>query len=107
MTPSSGRPGFFGCALPLRAASKRGNGNEPSVEYTRRRSSFGMTLDLLCEAAVMATGTERFEGFPASGLRFLEELKKHNERDFFNARKERYERELLGPMRAFVAEATA
>lgn len=55
----------------------------------------------------MATGTERFEGFPASGLRFLEELKKHNERDFFNARKERYERELLGPMRAFVAEATA
>jgi uncharacterized protein (TIGR02453 family) len=54
----------------------------------------------------MASDSGRFEGFPASGLRFLEELAECNERDFFKPRKERYERELLGPMRAFVAEAT-
>src|SRR5579864_8248103 len=54
----------------------------------------------------MASGSGRFSGFPASGLRFLEELTKCNERDFFKPRKERYERELLEPMRAFVAEAT-
>src|ERR1700688_2718538 len=40
MTPSSGMPGFLGLAL--RAVSTRGNGIDPSVEYTRRRSSFGM-----------------------------------------------------------------
>jgi|ERR1700693_246459 len=54
----------------------------------------------------MASDFGRFRGFPASGLRFLEELAKRNERDFFKPRKERYERELLEPMRAFVAEAT-
>jgi uncharacterized protein (TIGR02453 family) len=55
----------------------------------------------------MATDPNRFTGFPAGGLRFLEELAKRNERDFFKPRKERYERDLLEPMRAFVAEATA
>ena len=51
----------------------------------------------------MATDPNRFTGFPAGGLRFLEELAKRNERDFFKPRKERYERDLLEPMRAFVA----
>jgi len=54
----------------------------------------------------MASNGTRFKGFPVSGLRFLEELARRNERDFFKPRKERYERELLEPMRAFVAEAT-
>jgi uncharacterized protein (TIGR02453 family) len=48
----------------------------------------------------------RFEGFSRNGLLFLEQLAKRNERDFFIARKDRYERELACPMRAFVAEAT-
>lgn len=48
----------------------------------------------------------RFEGFPRSGFAFLAQLAKHNERDFFVPRKARYERELLAPMRAFVAEAS-
>src|ERR1700680_973126 len=42
MTPSSGVPGFFGRALALRSDWRRGNGIDPSVEYTRRRSSFGI-----------------------------------------------------------------
>ena len=48
----------------------------------------------------------RFKGFSPDGLRFLAQLARHNERDFFVPRKERYERELLAPMRAFVAEAS-
>jgi len=47
-----------------------------------------------------------FEGFPAAGLRFLEELAAHNERAWFAPRKERYERDVLLPMRAFVSDAS-
>jgi uncharacterized protein (TIGR02453 family) len=47
-----------------------------------------------------------FRGFSADGLRFLDELAAHNERAWFVPRKERYEREILTPMRAFVADAT-
>ena len=47
-----------------------------------------------------------FEGFPAAGLRFLEELAAHNERAWFAPRKERYERDVLWPMRAFVSDAS-
>jgi uncharacterized protein (TIGR02453 family) len=54
----------------------------------------------------MAAGNLRFSGFPRAGLLFLEQLQKRNDRDFFVPRKERYERELLLPMRAFVAEAS-
>ena len=54
----------------------------------------------------MRSDSGRFEGFPASGLRFLEQLAKHNERDFFKPRKELYERDLLAPMRAFVLEVS-
>jgi uncharacterized protein (TIGR02453 family) len=55
----------------------------------------------------MAVPPRTFEGFPASGLRFLAALAKHNERAWFQSRKERYEREVLHPMRAFVADASA
>jgi len=48
----------------------------------------------------------RFTGFPQSGFAFLAQLARHNEREFFVPRKERYERECLMPMRAFVAEAS-
>jgi uncharacterized protein (TIGR02453 family) len=37
-------------------------------------------------------------------LRFLSELKKHNERDWFNANKERYERSVRDPFLHFVAD---
>jgi uncharacterized protein (TIGR02453 family) len=52
------------------------------------------------------SGGVRFRGFPADGLRFLDELAAHNERSWFAPRKERYERSVLEPMRAFVADAT-
>jgi len=52
------------------------------------------------------TAGETFRGFPADGLRFLEELAAHNERGWFAPRKERYERTVLQPMRAFVADAS-
>jgi uncharacterized protein (TIGR02453 family) len=48
-----------------------------------------------------------FTGFPREGLRFLERLATHNERSWFAPRKEEYERVLLAPMRAFVADASA
>lgn len=48
-----------------------------------------------------------FEGFSPSALRFLRDLAKHNDRAWFVPRKEFYEAELLEPLRALVADASA
>ncbi|MBV8244297.1 MAG: DUF2461 domain-containing protein [Candidatus Eremiobacteraeota bacterium] len=51
---------------------------------------------------------KRFDGFSPAALRFLRDLKKNNERAWFQARKERYETELLAPLQALTADlATA
>ena len=42
--------------------------------------------------------------FSASSLKFLSALKRHNDREWFNARKDVYERELKTPMLALIAE---
>ena len=55
----------------------------------------------------MSSSQRRFAGFPAEGLRLLGGLERHNERSWFAARKEVYERALLAPMRAFVDDASA
>lgn len=47
---------------------------------------------------------ERFEGFPARGLRFLRDLAKHNDRNWFLQRKHIYEEDLLLPMQRLVTE---
>lgn len=44
----------------------------------------------------------RFPGFPTEGLQFLRDLKKHNERDWFQARKSVYEETVKAPMTALV-----
>ncbi|MGH7662557.1 MAG: DUF2461 domain-containing protein [Vulcanimicrobiaceae bacterium] len=46
----------------------------------------------------------RFEGFPPSGLRFLRDLAKHNDRAWFAPRKHIYERDVLQPMQSLVTE---
>lgn len=43
-----------------------------------------------------------FTGFPEDALTFLHELRDHNERDWFNAQKARYEASVREPARAFV-----
>jgi uncharacterized protein (TIGR02453 family) len=43
-----------------------------------------------------------FEGFPREGLRFLTQLERNNDRDWFAAHRDEYERFLLEPARAFV-----
>lgn len=45
-----------------------------------------------------------FSGFTPAALRFLRDLKKNNERAWFRARKELYERELLAPLQALTAD---
>jgi uncharacterized protein (TIGR02453 family) len=56
----------------------------------------------------MPTATApRFEGFSPEGLRFLRDLANHNDREWFTPRKHIYETELLEPLRALVADATA
>jgi len=50
---------------------------------------------------------ERFEGFSKAGLQFLRDLAKHNDRSWFQPRKPTYETELLEPLQALVADATA
>lgn len=49
-----------------------------------------------------ASGT--FSGFSPAALRFLRDLKKNNERAWFRARKDVYERELLAPLQALTAD---
>jgi uncharacterized protein (TIGR02453 family) len=50
---------------------------------------------------------ERFEGFPARGLRFLRDLAKHNDRTWFQARKHIYDEDLLLPMQRLVTELSS
>jgi uncharacterized protein (TIGR02453 family) len=47
--------------------------------------------------------TEEFKGFPKDLFEFIKELKQHNERDWFNANKDRYKRSVVAPMSAFIA----
>jgi uncharacterized protein (TIGR02453 family) len=46
-----------------------------------------------------------FKGFPDAGLRFFRELKKRQDRDWFKAHKDDYEREWVAPMQALLDEA--
>ena len=54
-----------------------------------------------------AAGEQRFTGFPAEGLRFLKELKKNNDRDWFRERKAVYEETVQAPMALLVTEVAA
>lgn len=45
-----------------------------------------------------------FQGFEPHGIRFLKQLKKNNDRDWFNARKEIYLNHLVAPSKAFLQE---
>jgi uncharacterized protein (TIGR02453 family) len=48
-----------------------------------------------------------FNGFSPEALRFLRDLAKHNDRAWFAPRKELYQKELLEPLQALVADATS
>jgi uncharacterized protein (TIGR02453 family) len=48
--------------------------------------------------------TEIFRGFGRGALTFLRQLKRNNERDWFQAHKETYESEVLAPLKLFVEE---
>ena len=54
----------------------------------------------------MAARATRFAGFTPAALTLLAQLAKHNDRTWFAPRKERFERELLEPMRALVLDAS-
>lgn len=45
----------------------------------------------------------RFAGFPADFFRYFEQLRQHNNRDWFNDNKDRYQLSVLEPMSAFIA----
>lgn len=48
--------------------------------------------------------TTRFSGFPRGALTFLRQLKRNNRREWFQANKETYDREVLAPLRLLVEE---
>ncbi|MCP4131415.1 MAG: DUF2461 domain-containing protein [bacterium] len=50
------------------------------------------------------TEENKFNGFPKEALRFLEQLKKNNSREWFLKHKEEYENVILNPSRLFVTE---
>ena len=50
---------------------------------------------------------DRFSGFSPAALKFLRDLKKNNERAWFQARKDVYDRELLAPLQALTADLAA
>lgn len=47
---------------------------------------------------------EPFRGFPRESIEFFRQLATHNDRDWFHAHKDAYERTCRGPMEALVAE---
>lgn len=47
--------------------------------------------------------SEQFDGFPTDIWPFLEELIENNDRDWFNANKQRYKHTVVGPMSDFIA----
>jgi uncharacterized protein (DUF2461 family) len=51
--------------------------------------------------------TPEFNGFPEEGLRFLRQLKLHNDRDWFRERKDSYTEFVEEPMRALVQAVAA
>lgn len=52
------------------------------------------------------TSAQRFSGFSPAALKFLRDLAKNNDREWFIPRKQFYETELLEPLQALVADAT-
>lgn len=48
----------------------------------------------------------KFSGFSVQALRFLRDLKKNNQREWFQARKTVYESELLAPLQALAADVS-
>ncbi len=52
----------------------------------------------------MSEATASFTGFASSGLELLRDLAENNDRAWFAERKERFESELFGPLRALIAE---
>lgn len=47
---------------------------------------------------------DRFEGFGPDTLAFLRELGEHNDKTWFDANRDRYERRVRGPMQALIGE---
>ena len=45
-----------------------------------------------------------FSGFSAAALTFLRQLKRHNDREWFQGRKEEFDQKLMAPMKLFVEE---
>lgn len=48
-----------------------------------------------------------FDGFPKDTLRFLRDLKKNNDRDWFNANKQQYEQSVKEPMQMLISALAA
>lgn len=48
-----------------------------------------------------------FAGFPEAGFRFLRQLKKHNDRDWFRDHKVEYEKQLAEPMKELILAVAA
>lgn len=51
-----------------------------------------------------AEAVHGFDGFPVDALVFLHELADHNDKAWFDANRERYERVLRGPMKGLIGE---
>jgi uncharacterized protein (TIGR02453 family) len=52
-----------------------------------------------------AGSTQAFTGFPAAGIQFLRDLKKNNDRDWFQPRKRVYQEQVEQPMALLITEA--
>jgi uncharacterized protein (TIGR02453 family) len=57
-------------------------------------------------ARMKSASSQNFSGFSPAALKFLRDLAKNNERNWFVPRKEIYETELLAPLQALVADTT-
>ena len=59
---------------------------------------------MLYSPSYRMAATKGFPGFPPEGLKFLRDLKKHNDRDWFTPRKDIFDRTLRLPMLELVSQ---
>ncbi|MBX7081312.1 MAG: DUF2461 domain-containing protein [Nannocystaceae bacterium] len=84
-----------------RSASKTASARRAPTKTAAR--SRGAAVVARKAAAPASATPARFEGFGADTLAFLRELERHNEREWFEAHRERYEQSVKQPALAFIA----
>ncbi len=87
-------------------ASKKPAKKKPTKKTAKKRTTKKSAKKSAKKSTRKARKTkfEEFEGFPKKGLKFLRDLSKNNEREWFKANKDVFDEHVKAPLDAFVAD---